>query len=149
MNKFFDFLVPFQNHYIGNDGVVQISSAGPVWQIEVKGLTFAGGMKDSTSNWCQQRNLDVAVIRGESNIAEQRDRICNGSAECIAHLFNIPKGRGKGKGSAGGARIVICWPDSQPESAWRIAADNIVVLKGRINLTDMRYDVTISEGSSD
>jgi hypothetical protein len=145
MRKFFDHFVAFQNHYIGNNGVVQISSAGPIWQVEVKGPNFAQGIKDSIMHWTRQQNLEVAVIRGKANIAEQRERICTGSAECISQLFGIPKGKGKGKGNA---RIVICWPDNRPENVWRIVADSVVVLKGRINLTDMRYDVTISDAAA-
>ena len=139
MRNFFGNFVEFQNHFMANHGVSKISSAGPIWQIEVKGPGFAQTIKDSVSNWCNQRQMDVAVIRGKSNIAELKERICAGCAESIARLFQIPKGKGKGN------RITICWPNNRPESEFRIIADGYVVLKGRVNLLEMRYDLTISE----
>jgi hypothetical protein len=114
--------------------------------VEVKGPNFAQPIKDSIVHWSQQQHMEVAVIRGKSNIAERRERVCAGASECISQIFGIPKGKGKGKG--GTTRITVCWPDHRPENARGVVADSLVVLKGKKNLTDMRYDITISEAAA-
>ena len=146
MRAFFANFVGFQNHLVQNAAVVQISSAGTVWQIEAKGPNFIQNIKDTVTNWCNQNSMEVAVIRGKSAISQQRERICTGVADSIAQIFGIPKGKGKGKG-AGPARITTCWPDDKPENSWRIIADSLVVVKGKIDLEQMRYEITLSESA--
>lgn len=142
MRSFFNNCISFQNHFVSNNGVTKISSAGPVWQVEIKGPNFAQPIKDSILHWVQQAQMDVAVIRGKSNIAELRERVCVGTSEAIAFTFNIPKGKGKGKGTP--QRITICWPDARNEDSWRIIADGLVVLKGKTDLVNMCYEITFS-----
>ena len=105
MRQFFQNFINFQNHFVGNQGIVKISSAGPIWRIDTKGPNFTQPCKDSIANWTNQQQMQVAVIRGKSNIADLKERILIGSAESIAVLFGIPKGKGKGKGPQ---RITIC-----------------------------------------
>ena len=87
MRQFFQHFVNFQNHFVANNGIVKISSAGPIWQIETKGPGFTQAIKDSVMNWTNQQQMQVAVIRGKSNISELRERVCLGGAESIAQVL--------------------------------------------------------------
>jgi hypothetical protein len=143
MRQFYGHFNSFQAHFQSNTGTLQITSAGPVWQVEVRSPAATQAVRDSVIAWTQSQSMQVTVIRGKSSISQARERICTGTTEAIASTFGIEKGKGKGKGSP--QRLIIHWPNNRNQ--WKIFADGQLVAAGEIDMTKQVYSITLATNS--
>ena len=143
MRQFYGHFNSFQAHFQSNTGTLQITSAGPVWQVEVRSPAATQAIRDSVIAWIQSQSMQVTVIRGKSSISQARERICTGTAEAISSTFGIEKGKGKGKGSP--QRLSIHWPNNRNQ--WKIFADGQLVVAGEIDMTKQVYIITLAANS--
>jgi hypothetical protein len=94
------------------------------------------GIRDQVFNLMQVAGLQVAFLKGKSNITEAKQRICAGAASAVASAMSIAKGKGAPR------RIETCWPDMRNE--WRLVVDGNTIASGALNTTNMQLEIEVA-----